>query len=78
MARETMDDPSTFDALLQCGHRSPEDVLPASEVTSFLAFRLADGDFKEQLWIEANCDEVEITRGFAMKRTEIYLATEKK
>lgn len=67
-----------FDTLLHCGHRYPIDVLPEPEIGSFLAFQLADGNYREWQWIESTQDEVEVTRGFAMKRTAVYLALEGK
>jgi hypothetical protein len=53
-------------------------VLPESEIGSFFAFQLADGNFQMWQWIDATMDEVEVTRGFAMKRTSVYLALEGK
>jgi hypothetical protein len=76
--RESLTDPGRFNALEHCGHYSAEDVLPAHAIESFLAFRLADGDFQEWLWTLEHCDALEITMGFAMKRTEMYLATEQR
>ena len=67
-----------FDTLLHCGHRYPQDVLPDDEMISFLAFQLADGDYRQWQWIDETQDELEVTRGFAMKRTAIYLTLEKK
>jgi hypothetical protein len=67
-----------FDTLLHCGHRYAQDVIPEAEIGSFLAFQLADGHYREWQWIERTQDELEVTRGFAMKRTSVYLALEKK
>ena len=66
-----------FDSLLHCGHRHPLDVLPESEIGSFLAYQLADS-YKEWQWIEATQTEPDVTRGFAMARTKLYLALEDK
>lgn len=53
-------------------------MLPEEEIASLLAFQLADSDLLKAREIEETMDELEITKGFAFKRTILYLSLKDK
>lgn len=59
------------------GRRSADGVLPAYELSSFMAWTLS-GSVQEYEWIRNNMTELDLMKAFAMYRTKKYISLEGK
>lgn len=73
---DELEDPSKFDALQMCGHRSASDMLPTTELLAHLAFELADQKMLDWRRIMRTWTEFDIYEAFAHRRTCYYTASE--
>ncbi|MEP7234480.1 MAG: hypothetical protein ABI778_04210 [Ignavibacteriota bacterium] len=57
-------------------HRIPEKMLDPDDIECYFAWQLTTPDIKAYLWTISNCDILELTEVYMMKRTEIWASLE--
>lgn len=82
-ARWEYDDENDFDALQDCGHRSPGDLLDEEEYANggaslddHFVWSVAGRKARTYFWMIEHLDIDEVTQLYAIQRTDLYLELE--